>query len=1085
MVALLSGFLHTLVVAYRRGSRGWQPWLELPLFQGSVSALLALASGTLYQRLGGHFQPRDLPWTQLVPLVALFLLWFLLDHLLWIGSLLARGRGARAVASRRQITLVSLMVELLPLPFSVTLAVSWTLFGPLLQALLLASIVLVAAVVRWLALSMGRTEERVQAVSLLNKFGQALVMAQMREAELATLLYDYARQLVPDARFALVLLEPDGMTFRTLEASPEMQVRMTELMPLILPMLHDRPRGRLLSVLSETALQEEAERDPLQRPARGGVLLLPLLASEALLGVFVAEALRADAFTLDDGRTLSVLATQTAVALQNARHFRRERWRVRQLSTLAEVSRMVAAAPNLNNFLQAVVELVSTNFGYYHVQIYLTEPESGEIVYGAGSGAVGKALASHPARLHIGTDGVIGWVAGTGEPLLVPDVHLEPRYRPDSTRLLPDVKAELAVPLKIEAEVLGVLDVQSDCLGELDEEDVFTLTALADQIAVAIQDARLVAEQREAAWVTSALLQFSRALNPLFSLTDVANTVAELAPSLVGVEIAALYLWRPEERHLEGAAAHGLGPHGAATVQRTYLAPERLLPRGSLPRQSDPLPLERTAAAQALPGYILAEEGEGGGVLALPLLAQGGFVGILLLATTGAGRRLSKRRRMLALGIAQQAAVSIQGAMLYAAQQEEAALTADLLRVAEMIAGRSELHDVLDLVTRLTVTMTGVRHCIVYLWDGEGDRLKPAAAYGFSPEVEAAWRARPLAARDLGCLTLLWDATEPVLLGVQGHPLGCPALEVLFEGRMVGAMPLRAHDMFLGALMVDLPHPQPRLGNRLRAILVGITRQLSVALEHALVHDELLQNERRTQELALARQIQGALLPDRAPDVPGYDIAGYWRPAREVAGDFYDYLRLGQGRLAVTIADVADKGMGAALFMVLTRTALRESLWSEEDAGRALQRTNHIISDDVRGGMFLTLFVAILTPESGQVQAANAGHLPPLHYHAATDTLAMPIPRHLPLGILPDTHYASFEFHLAPGDALILMTDGVMDTINSEQAMLGLPRLTEIIYEHRRSDARHLLHTILDAALTHAAGEPFADDLTIAVVRRL
>jgi sigma-B regulation protein RsbU (phosphoserine phosphatase) len=176
--------------------------------------------------------------------------------------------------------------------------------------------------------------------------------------------------------------------------------------------------------------------------------------------------------------------------------------------------------------------------------------------------------------------------------------------------------------------------------------------------------------------------------------------------------------------------------------------------------------------------------------------------------------------------------------------------------------------------------------------------------------------------------------------------------------------------------------------------------------------------------------------------------------------------------------------MGAALFMVLTRTALRESLWSEEDAGRALERTNAIISEDVRGGMFLTLFLAILSPESGHIQAANAGHVPPIHYHAAHETLAMISQRNMPLGIIRDMHFDSWQVSLRPGDSLVLVTDGLMETFSPSGEIFGLRRIAECVYKNRNLSARALINALLDAAMNHAQGEPFEDDLTIVIIKR-
>lgn len=1082
VVAGVSSIFNLQFATLRRGSRDWRDLIDLPLFDGGVKALLALAGGSYYLQMGGVLEPRALTLSMLAPLSILYLFWFSLDHLLWGWLFLLRGGVRRARAFIQQITTTSLLVELAPLPFSVVLAVSWVVFDPLLRLLLLVGAVVIALVVRGFALSLRRAESRVSTVMLLNRFAQATLLAQLDEERLGELVYDYAPRILPNARFELALLER-GDHARPILASPEQESRLLPLMASIVPILRERSRGRLLPALTEEALAEEAQRTAAERPNRGGALLMPLVAQEALLGVFLVEGAGPRSLTLDDGRSVSILATQAAVALQNARSFRHEQWRVRQLQAIAQVSRLVASVIKLDDLLWEVVELLRATFGYYHVQIYLVQPEGNEIVFRAGSGEAGQKLAKLPMHLQIGTEGIIGWVAGRGEPLLVADVSKDARYIPDLFHVLPNTRTELAVPLKIENQVLGVLDVQSDRFNDLDDEDLFTLSTLADQLAIAIEEARLVVAQREAAWVSAGLLQVAEALNPLFELPTVLDAITRVAPGLVGVDAAAIYLWRAEDRLFEGAASYGLAPELAAMLVGHRAAPDAF-PLLARARDENQLVLVERVNRSTLVSGPLQSAGAMA-LIALPMQAQGGFVGVLLLGRREGLPRLSDRRRALVAGIAQQAAVSIQAAMLFAAQREEAAITGDLLQVAETIASRSSLEAILEMVTRLTASVAQVEHCVVYLWNEEEGALKPAEAHGFPPEVEAAWRETTLRAEELPAFVVLWDATEPMLLGETGqYRLGCKPLDRLFNGCPLAAIPLRAHTAFFGILFVDQPPGTTRLTRRLRAALTGVARQLSLALENARLYEEALQNERRTQELILARQIQTALLPEGAPELPGYDIAGYWRPAREVAGDFYDFLRLSEGRLAFSIADVADKGIGAALFMVLARTALRESLWSEEEVGRALSRANTLLAADVRNGMFLTTFMGILSPETGRVKAANAGHIPPIIYRAADESLSSTIQRNLPLGILPNVTYTTIDMVINVGDVMVLVTDGIMDAFNREREPFGLQRLSELVYDHRHDDARALVNAILDAAVAHADGEPFDDDLTISVIRR-
>ncbi len=189
----------------------------------------------------------------------------------------------------------------------------------------------------------------------------------------------------------------------------------------------------------------------------------------------------------------SALRTQKrktlASAIENARLLEETQRRAVQLETIGQVSRRISAILDLDRLLAEVVNLIKAQFGYYHVCIFFVEPETGEVVFRAGAGEAGRLIVERGGvRLKIGKQGIIGWVAGHGEPLLAQDVSHEPCFVPN--QVLPDTRAELAVPLKLGGKVIGVLDVQGSQSYTFDDEDLFILQTLADQTALAIQNAR-------------------------------------------------------------------------------------------------------------------------------------------------------------------------------------------------------------------------------------------------------------------------------------------------------------------------------------------------------------------------------------------------------------------------------------------------------------------------------------------------------------------------------------------------------------------------------------------------------------------
>ncbi len=232
------------------------------------------------------------------------------------------------------------------------------------------------------------------------------------------------------------------------------------------------------------------ERQHLEKLGCQAVLYIPLVVQGRSMGFFEIWESRQDRrFTHQEINLTQTLANQAAIGITNARLFLETQRRAVQLETIGQVSRRISAILDLDTLLKEVVNLIKDQFGYYHVHIFFVEPETNEAVFRAGAGQVGQLIAEQGGvRLKIGQEGIIGYVADRGEPSLVQDVSQEPRFV--SHQALPDTQAELAVPLKLGDQVIGVLDVQSDQLCAFDNEDLFILQTLADQTALAIQNAR-------------------------------------------------------------------------------------------------------------------------------------------------------------------------------------------------------------------------------------------------------------------------------------------------------------------------------------------------------------------------------------------------------------------------------------------------------------------------------------------------------------------------------------------------------------------------------------------------------------------
>jgi NarL family two-component system response regulator LiaR len=239
-------------------------------------------------------------------------------------------------------------------------------------------------------------------------------------------------------------------------------------------------------------------------------------------------------------------------------------------------------------------------------------------------------------------------------------------------------------------------------------------------------------------------------------------------------------------------------------------------------------------------------------------------------------------------------------------------------------------------------------------------------------------------------------------------------------------------------------------------------------------------------ELALAGEIQASFLPDKLPHVTGWQLTATLEPARETSGDFYDFIPLPNGRLGVLVADVADKGMGAALYMALSRTLIRT--FAADYAARpdlALSAVNQRILTDTHADLFVTVFYGVLDPISGRLTYCNAGHNPPYLLSSQKGVSVQELGRTgMPLGVFEDTTWQPHTAQLAPGDVLLLYTDGITEAQNRHEVFFGEERLLETAKANLGRSAREMHEALINGVHEFVGIAPQFDDITLMVLAR-
>jgi serine phosphatase RsbU (regulator of sigma subunit)/anti-sigma regulatory factor (Ser/Thr protein kinase) len=326
--------------------------------------------------------------------------------------------------------------------------------------------------------------------------------------------------------------------------------------------------------------------------------------------------------------------------------------------------------------------------------------------------------------------------------------------------------------------------------------------------------------------------------------------------------------------------------------------------------------------------------------------------------------------------------------------------------------------------------------------------------------------------------------TTPGVVDIRVLELESAALSQLRKAGVVLVVPLMSQGELIG--MINLG---PRLSEQEysaddRKLLNDLATQAAPAVRVAqLVRQqqvEALERGRIEQELKIAAIIQQTLLPKSLPVIDGYEVAAYYQPAREVGGDFYEFIYLEDGRIAFIIGDVTDKGVPAALVMATTRTLLRAAAERLTSPGAVLERVNDLLEPDIPARMFVTCLYALLDPKTGLMQFANAGHdLPYRAGRTGTDELHA---RGMPLGLMPGMTYEEKTIQLNPGDTVLLYSDGLAEAHAPDGEMFGFPRV-KVLLDHEARGQELIDYLLSELADFTGEGWEQEDDVTLVTLQ--
>lgn len=403
-----------------------------------------------------------------------------------------------------------------------------------------------------------------------------------------------------------------------------------------------------------------------------------------------------------------------------------------------------------------------------------------------------------------------------------------------------------------------------------------------------------------------------------------------------------------------------------------------------------------------------------------------------------------------------------------------------ILEVTQQLALPLDLHTILQRVIEAGLSVLEADRGTVFLYDAETDELHSTVATGTDGlRIPAGRGIVGEAARSRRIINVPDCYAEPRFNPDVDRKTG-------YRSRCLLTVPLVGYDDSLVGVMQLLNKKGGVFDERDERIAAALGAQCAVALQRARMMKDLVAKERMERELAVARDIQMRVLPRDLPEVPGYDIAGWSRPADETGGDIFDIIGLGEGRVALLLGDATGHGIGPALSVTQVRAMLRVGIRLGAGLDEAFRHINDQLAEDLSPNRFVTAFLGVLDTAAHRVVYRSAGQAPLLLYRRQGDACDRLLASSPPLGMLPVIALKAPRSHdIAPGDILALMTDGIFEYENDAGEQFGEARVGRLLSEHADDPMSRLAERIVKAVEEFAQGAPQNDDMTIVLVRRL
>lgn len=754
-----------------------------------------------------------------------------------------------------------------------------------------------------------------------------------------------------------------------------------------------------------------------------------------------------------------------------------------RLKSFEEISKIINSNVSLEEALNITLDLILKLFRVPSGSIMLLSPDRKYMEISVARGDKAEEIKKFKIKLG---EGIAGKVALTGEPMIVSDTKKSPDFNREIGESIDYIPRNiLCVPIKIKEKVLGVIEIM-DKPGDIpfDNDDLSLLSSISNTLGIVIENVNLYRLAEQNVERLSKLIDISKIINTTMNLQELLQYIMDVAKDVLKAEGSSLMLIDEESKELYFNIATGEG----GEILKQIRIPMGKGVAGIVAQTGNPLLIEdavndpRVFKAVDEQTKITTRN-----LLAVPMRVRERVVGVLEVINSIEKPCFDENDLHLFQAFADHAGIAIYNRDLINSLKEA---NKELERrfkeikamyeINKQLGTETDVEKVFQISTKVISEIFDLQRVSIMLYNEQENILRVKSAVGINekliPEIKVG-RGERIAGK-------VFQQNKPILIKDMNKDRRFGKNKRFrYKSSSFISVPLRIRNKTIGVLNVtDKKDNEPFNGNELMTF-IAISNQIGKNYENIIYYKEFLEKQRIEKELEITRHIQQHVLPKEFPKIEGLDISAVSIPAREVGGDFYDYIGINELVHAFLIADVSGKSLPASMFMALSRSITRVEAHNLISPAKVLEESNKYVYKDSESGMFVTMFYMVCYLDDKIIEFGSAGHNEQLFYKADTGEFKLLKVKGIPLGISPDSKYREDKITYNSGDILILYTDGVTEAMNQAGEEFELERLKNVILESKELGAKEILDNILENVKEFTQGTPQFDDITLLIIK--